>query len=281
MMEYFPKSSFSKPLGDGLLVIVPYNEDTLMDLLNETLDSCVQLIDDFASLCSEDPMINFTTPSKIGIGISRGSACCIMTEDTIVDYSGKVLNLSARLMNVARPKGIVIDASSVRGILKPELEESFATDQIYVRGISESEPVNICYYKDHVIINEIHKKPLNEPEWGMIEDEYSAQQIRASLDNFQWVLPQKPLNPEKIVMRVVRDKYVEGVLHEGFEIISRFHMDDIIVLDEEEIDEPILQYDVDGRKHFLLFDLRIVKEMIEKEGIPDDSIINYEIHYPI
>jgi len=70
-------------------------------------------------------MTNFPTPDKIGIGITRGSVCCIMSGSKILDYSGRNLNLASRLMEMARPSGIVFDESFGLDLLSDEKKVFF------------------------------------------------------------------------------------------------------------------------------------------------------------
>ncbi len=69
--EYFSNAAFYKPTGDGLLIVIPYDEETLQKTIAQTLRSCFRLLDKFGTLCTKDPMINFPVPQNIGIGLSR------------------------------------------------------------------------------------------------------------------------------------------------------------------------------------------------------------------
>src|SRR6202021_3392180 len=60
--EYFPNASFFKPTGDGLLVILDYDETDLADIVNGAVDSSIKLVEQFASLTADDPMGNFNFP---------------------------------------------------------------------------------------------------------------------------------------------------------------------------------------------------------------------------
>jgi len=59
----------------------------LKKIANSTIDSCPSLLEDFASLLAEDQMINYPTPQKIGIGVTGGSACCILLKDKKHSYA--------------------------------------------------------------------------------------------------------------------------------------------------------------------------------------------------
>jgi hypothetical protein len=83
--DYFERASFFKPTGDGLLLTVPYEEKTLGDTVQWTLETCFELLDDFPTLVAGDAMVNFGVPDRIGIGVSRGSASCLRSGETILD----------------------------------------------------------------------------------------------------------------------------------------------------------------------------------------------------
>jgi len=45
--EYFPKATYSKPMGDGLFITINYDEENLEVLANEIVDSCIKLVEIF------------------------------------------------------------------------------------------------------------------------------------------------------------------------------------------------------------------------------------------
>ena len=100
---YFMDANFIKPTGDGLLIIKNYNEEDIREISNDVIEKCMEIVEIFPTLLNDDPMINFETPKNIGLGIARGSACCLKNDDKIIDYSGRILNLASRLMDIARP----------------------------------------------------------------------------------------------------------------------------------------------------------------------------------
>ena len=163
--DYFPKASFYKPTGDGLLIIIKYTSDSLKDAVAYTMTTCLRLLVDFKKLREGDDMIYFPTPEMVGIGISRGAACCISSGETIIDYSGRVINLAARLNDFARPSGIVFDAGLGMTLLPKDMRELFLCDNVFIRGIAEDKHISVCFTKNHTIIPDSRKQPLNEPEW--------------------------------------------------------------------------------------------------------------------
>ena len=73
--SYFSFASFYKSTGDGLLLTIPFDEKNLEETCREVIASCVACHSEFANICNGDPMITFEVPTKIGIGIARGTAC--------------------------------------------------------------------------------------------------------------------------------------------------------------------------------------------------------------
>jgi class 3 adenylate cyclase len=107
--EYFEDASFFKPTGDGLLIVQAFEEEELQQMVTGMVTKCLSVVTAFPHLLDGDPMINFDVPRKIGIGLTRGAATRLVSNDKILDYSGRPLNLASRLMDLARPSGIVMD----------------------------------------------------------------------------------------------------------------------------------------------------------------------------
>jgi hypothetical protein len=90
--EYFPDVTYTKPMGDGLFIAIRYEEEQVVELCNAVMASCLRLVKDFSTILSNEIMITEKVPEKVGIGITRDSACCIVSDDgDIIDYSGKTL----------------------------------------------------------------------------------------------------------------------------------------------------------------------------------------------
>jgi class 3 adenylate cyclase len=157
---YFSGASFCKLMGDGLMLVVPYDEGNLRSVAPKVVDACFRLLDDFPGFCVDDPMINYAVPRDLGIGIARGTACRIDSDGVVLDYCGRVLNLSARLMDIARPSGIVLSSDYVISLLPQDVAERFARDFVYLRGVAETEPVEVYYTKELTTISPIHREPI-------------------------------------------------------------------------------------------------------------------------
>jgi class 3 adenylate cyclase len=164
LCDYLPEAAFAKPTGDGLMVIIEYGESDVEEAVAAAIDGSANLLAGYPAFLDADPMITFDLPPDIGIGIARGSATRLSTEDGILDYTGRPLNLAARLMNFARPRGVVLDGALTRGLPTDLLQQGFEYDEVYIRGSVDPD--------SHAI--------WIRPEWTKIPD--AAREPPATLD---------------------------------------------------------------------------------------------------
>jgi class 3 adenylate cyclase len=207
LMERFPYSDFCKATGDGLLITVPYDEkigddSDLRMKAKSVVEACLQTVDSFGLICAGEQVINFPVPQKVGFGISRGSACCLVSGDVIVDYSGHRLNLAARLLNLARPDGIVLDGAFGLELLNEETRNKFEADVACLRGISPKVPHPIHVLKEHVIVTDLLRKPLDEERWLATEHTQSAALWREGVPKIRLLLTATPLYPDRIFVQL-------------------------------------------------------------------------------
>jgi class 3 adenylate cyclase len=69
----------------------------------------------------------------LGIGIAAGSASRLIAGDTTFDYTGRPLNVASRLMDIARPAGVVLEETLDFEALSDETQELFARDQVFLK----------------------------------------------------------------------------------------------------------------------------------------------------
>lgn len=269
--DYFGNAGFYKPAGDGLIIVIPYSRQNLKEVAETTIDSCLTLLENFPSLCADNHMINFPTPERIGIGITRGNACCIHSEDEkgedkILDYSGKILNLASRLMEMARPSGIVFDESFGIDLLE-KTKELFLEENVYVRGIAEEDSIKIYYTKEHTLIPDFFKHPIKEPRWETVERKKTFGKLKdLKGSELEIKLPRKPLYNDKIVVRILYD----DPKMEDFRRYINYYFDDKAV-----------SFRQLGNTSYVILDCPSIVEDIEEDQVPDDTEIEINVIYPV
>lgn len=159
--EHFPDAEFFKPTGDGLLILLDYNRENLKKVIRGAVDRSIRLVESFGTICEGDEMINFDVPGKLGIGLARGSATSLTAGKKVLDFSGRPLNLASRLMDLARPSGIVFDKRFGFNLLDPEVQQRFVEDTAYVKGLAESKPMTVFRLDGYTQIPEFNKRPLD------------------------------------------------------------------------------------------------------------------------
>lgn len=135
LADHYAGDGFHKFTGDGLLVVSEYDERDVVERCQAAVRNALRLVDDFPTLFEDDAMIDFEVPDRIGIGIARGACACLTSGARRLDYAGRPLNLAARLMDLARPRGVVIDAGDFESVLDPPLRAPFRVEQVRVRGV--------------------------------------------------------------------------------------------------------------------------------------------------
>ena len=215
MDDYFSEANFYKTKGDGLLMTFPYSEKDLQEISDYVISNCFQCLIDFPGICAGDPMINFKTPENIGFGIARGTACCLYSGEEVIDYLGHLLNLSSRLMDLARPSGIIIDGNYLHEIIADDFKNSFIEKEIYIRGISEDRPYKVFYLEDYVNIPEEATTPLTEVQWHTIHKRFKMQEI-AEIKNLSILLPTYIKKGSEIKITMIFPKMRKGRMVKGY-----------------------------------------------------------------
>ena len=213
--DYFSKASFFKTTGDGLLMTFPYSEINLQQMSNYVISKCFQCLVEFPGICAGDPMINFKTPENIGFGIARGTVSCLYSGDEIIDYSGHLLNLCTRLMDLARPSGIIIDGNFLHEIIAEDLKDSFKEKEVYIRGIAEERPYKIFYLEDYVNIPEDWLLPLKGEHWSTIHKEFKMHET-GELGSLRIYLPSCIKKGSEIKVTMIHPKMRKRIPVKGY-----------------------------------------------------------------
>lgn len=263
--DYFPDASFFKPTGDGLLIIISYNENNLAEIAKKTIDTCLNVLRDFGSFCMNDPMINFSVPQRIGIGLSRGTACRLVSENRVLDYSGRILNLASRLMDFARPSGIVFDDDFGIELLSDEQLKLFAKDSVYIRGISEREPIDIWYTKDFVSIPPTSRQPIEKVKWQKVRHSLTLKQIKERPAQFIHSLPSEPTDPTLVKVEIEYPGVVRGKRREEW-----LHLWDF----------DNFKYELEAGKPQVTIQYGALAKQLDKAGVKNSWNVKITIMYP-
>lgn len=207
--SYFNFASFYKSTGDGLLLTIPFNESNLKEMAQKTVENCIACHTEFGDICSGDPIINFEVPEKIGIGIARGTACCLVSGENTIDYSGRLLNLTSRLTDLARPSGIVIDGNFGITLLDENIRDNFQEQYVYLDGIAEDEPIQVYFTKKFTSIPKHNTQPIAEKRWRYVEDTKSLRDL-LKLHRFRHHLESEPASVEDIKITVEYPSVIDG-----------------------------------------------------------------------
>ena len=192
--DYFDDAEFFKLTGDGMMIVYGFDdEDSLVAKLRKAIESSRRLVEHFSTITGDDPMINFSVPPNIGVGLARGSATVIFSGDTILDFTGRPLNLAARLMDLARPSGIVFDASLGIELLEEEAQRAFGKAAVYIKGIAEEQPIDVYFLSSRTRIPEYSRLPITPPvRVTEREEKHSAKQLTEMDTDFQIGLSREP-----------------------------------------------------------------------------------------
>jgi class 3 adenylate cyclase len=150
--EYFPFSDYFKATGDGLLLGIHYDEKDVREKAQLTVRACLNAVRDFPKFCKNDPMINFAPPDKLGFGVARGTTCALVSNGQVIDYSGALPNTASRLMDLARPYGVVLDGSFGVELLPAPTKKLFRPEKVYIRSVAEQEPRQVYVQRNAVEI---------------------------------------------------------------------------------------------------------------------------------
>jgi class 3 adenylate cyclase len=158
--EFYPENEFFKLTGDGLVIIENLERRTVVETVNESVARSIDLVAAFPRLCDDDLMINYPTPDDIGVGLARGVATALVSEGKILDFSGRPLNVAARMLDVARPRGVVFHESLDTRLIDDTLLDRFQADDIYVKGVADEATTRIYLTPDWTEVGEKFRTPF-------------------------------------------------------------------------------------------------------------------------
>ncbi len=159
--QRFPDRDFFKPTGDGVMLIHRLPEETgaWPALMTSIVTRSESLVDDFDKLTAGDLRVTPPVPTDLGVGIARGHATRLVSQEVTLDYTGPCLNLAARLMDKARPRGVVFRDVHADAMLGEALKR-YRCERLCIRGISEDVPIEV-YCTEDVVIESRDREPIN------------------------------------------------------------------------------------------------------------------------
>jgi hypothetical protein len=170
--------------------------------VNRAVTQSIRLVEEFATFTDGDEMINFDVPHDLGIGLARGAATALVSDGKVLDYSGRPLNLASRLMDIARPSGIVFDESLGLKLLSPDVGARFVAEQVYVKGLAESEPMTVYRLASRVAVTAFYKRPLSRFVQKTEPPEVVTLKDLTQRELFDHPLTDVPVDPERIEVQV-------------------------------------------------------------------------------
>jgi class 3 adenylate cyclase len=211
--NYFPDRDFFKPTGDGLLLVheLPPDSSKWPGFVTSILSRSLELVRSFQDLTGDDLAAPSEVPGLLGIGVAIGPATRLVSDGQVLDYTGRCLNLAARLMDKARPSGVVFSNPRAEKFIGEELAGSFRQESVFIRGIAEDVPIGIVVSAG-VQIDPLdrHRRPGQTITWGVIQSVHFSDVRRFA--NRACRLPRPPFPTEAVKVRVVYPVFSNGQL---------------------------------------------------------------------
>jgi class 3 adenylate cyclase len=202
---YFTDAAFVKPTGDGLLVVLNFEENEVETAVTKVVEDSLEIVKGFATICKDEPAINYEVPKNVGMGICRGAASRLVSDGLTLDYSGRVLNHASRLMDLARPKGVVLDANLGVDLLPAKLRSRFKRRQIYLKGVSPRTPLSTHFWPRTIEPPAANLSPIGEPIWKHVEVTETRQEMVEDA-GYLIDLPNHPPDPANLICRIQHDQ---------------------------------------------------------------------------
>ena len=235
----------------------------MKEMSQKVIASCIKCHSEFGTLCDGEPSINFDVPRKIGIAVARQSACCLISGETVIDYSGRLLNLTSRLNDLARPSGIVIDGGFGINLLSDEQRSQFEEATVYLDGIAEDEPIQVYFTKEFTTIPKRNKQPIAEKRWQHVEESKPYRELLKRW-SFIYDLKSEPLSPDDIKVTVRYPKVIQGRIQKGY---FKFH------------DFGAFKYKMEAGKPCVVVDFKELCRRLEQRQVGKNMNVTIDIAY--
>ena len=261
LLGHFRRISFFKLTGDGLLIVISYKENALRRVADSAIRNSLEVAEKFGLLFVSDPEIADGAPRAIGIGVSSGSACRLMSKGKILDYSGRPLNIASRLMDMARPCGVVFDGRLIK-TLAEDLRGRFEKEDVFLPGISQHEPFVVYYSSQLTLIPERYKHKLGDYKWQTEIMKIRMKHVGRHKE--YWIVLQgKPADLDQIELVVGTPKSMwnevggSQMFYQGFRCRAS------------------------GGKYVLMCDFGPLNRILRGEGLRDGHVVAIQVTYPM
>jgi len=266
---YFTNLSFFKPTGDGLLVVIPFEEPSVTSVSERALTDALNLVNAFPDLITDEPLITFPHPENVGIGVSLGSVARLTAKRTTLDYTGRPLNVASRLMDLARPTGVVVDAAVP--ITDSTIAEQFVSDEVYLKGVAEKTPLRIVFTPNKTEIPDSYRSPISSDAWHVEKESITFVEVKKRAGTFRHGLQRVPTNRHRLEVVVRYPDYKNGRAVRGIER-------------RRELAAPTdYEYVLEngGKRAVLKVDYDRLIRTFSAIKMPGGTNINIEIGYPV
>lgn len=266
LSSHFVDPAYFKLTGDGMMVIYTFtDEKSLRATLRSTVAKSLALVKAFPTITRGDGMVNFEVPQHLGIGLARGSATVIRSGGRTLDYTGRTLNRAARLMDFARPLGVVFDDSLGIDHLTKTTQMLFAQDRVFIRGISDTEPRQIYFVSDWTKISDHSRLPIAAPiKFATVPESTDFADLKLRGGYFMMPLERPPAHPDDATIHV----FYPEAMPDGSRHPSNRYRPTFPVMIERELN-----------RWWARVDFSAVCKSMTKDGYHDDWPVELAVEY--
>lgn len=211
-------------------------------------------------------MVNFDVPGNLGIGLARGAATSLTSGDKVLDYSGRPLNLASRLMDLARPSGVVFDTSLGHELLPESTQEQFFQESVYVKGIAESAPISVYCLKGRTRVPDFNKSPMAGFKPFIETPEQVTLKLLGERGLFLHPLKHEPARKSAITVHIA---YPDVRKNKSKHPSIRRYL------------APAAEYVNTRGMHYARIDYRPLVEQMKRAGVRDRWGVVVSIEYPV
>jgi hypothetical protein len=166
---------------------------------------------------------------------------------------------------MARPSGVAFDETIGCFVLPEELSKTFLSENVYIKGVTEDEPILVYFTKERTVIPSIYKKPPQEEEWIKDMIPVEVKNLSAPGRELYLKLSRPPADVNQIAIEVQ---------------IPLGNMDGLIRAFMR--DSPMgIRYERKGKEHNIVIDITELKKRLNRMNVKERDKIIIELTYPV